>query len=85
MADGKRGTGPEYRAEDASVAQAGPAEKLPEPGEPRPQGEAEGRTPTPEQLDRREERFTRPRKPMGPTEGRAPETVPEEPEEREEQ
>ncbi|CCK31818.1 hypothetical protein BN159_7439 [Streptomyces davaonensis JCM 4913] len=79
MSNEKRGTGPEYRAQDASVAHAGPANKLPEPGEPEPRDEAAGRTPTAEQLDRREERFTRPRKPMGPTQGQAPETVPEEP------
>lgn len=60
-------------AEDAALASAGEphSEEAEEPRE-------EIRSPTPEELDAREENFARPRKPMGPTQDAA-ETIPEEP------
>jgi hypothetical protein len=61
-------------AEDAAVAQAGEPHGSSESMELTPD---EG-TPTPAELDAREEDFTGPRKPMGPTE-EIPETTPEEP------
>jgi len=52
-------------------------------GEPHRAGgagrQADEAPPTAEELDAREERFTRPRKPMGPVESSTPETVPDEP------
>ena len=60
-----------YAAEDAALASAGEPSEMPE-------GALEERPgPTADELDAREERFG-PRKPMGPTAGMVPETVPEE-------
>ncbi|MFF5443685.1 hypothetical protein [Streptomyces sp. NPDC012888] len=90
MPNANSGTGPEYEASDASVAHAGAARSLSGSGEPAPLEEADGsdgspaarrraETPTDEQLDARERRFTaRRRKAMGPTPDQVPETVPEE-------
>jgi hypothetical protein len=66
-------------AESASVGQAGEPQHLGDlsagQGE---DAEAGDGTPTPEQLDERNERYGRPRKPMGPV-GQGPaETVPDE-------
>ncbi len=69
-------------AENASVGQAGEPQGLNQ--HPAPQAEspqAEDATPTPEELDARNEAFSGPRKPMGPVESANPEAVPEEPEE----
>lgn len=63
-------------AEDAALAQAGEPSEPSEALEETPDG-----TPTPEELDARNEHFNRPRKPMGPTPGQVPETIPEEPSE----
>jgi hypothetical protein len=82
MSNEIRGDGPEYTAEDAALAHAGEAQSLPGPGEPRAMEEPAGKKPkkpTAKQLDAREKKFTGPRKPMGPTQGQVPETVPEEP------
>jgi hypothetical protein len=59
-------------AEDAALAHAG------EPSEPSEAHAltAEESTPTPEELDARNEHFSGPRKPMGPTAGQVPETIP---------
>ena len=65
--------GPGYVAEDAALGSAG--EPHGRSDEAREES-AQGQTPTPEELDARDERFG-PRKPMGPTAGVAPETVPE--------
>ncbi|MFD5880990.1 hypothetical protein NRK68_09140 [Streptomyces yangpuensis] len=82
MSNANRGTGPEYRAQDAKLSHAGAAQSLPGPDEPAPQGETGAKKPKPptaKQLDAREKKFTqRPRKPMGPTPDQAPETVPDE-------
>lgn len=82
MSNANRGPGPEYRAQDASLAHAGAAQSLPGPGERRPLGESAGKKakkPTAKQLDAREKEFTeRRRKPMGPTPDQVPETVPDE-------
>jgi hypothetical protein len=64
----------EEGSEDAALAQAGEPQEESEALEARPDEGA----PSPEELDAREERFTRPRKPMGPTR-EVEETVPEEP------
>ena len=72
---------PVEMAENASVAQAGEPQGLDQQGTPQaesPQGD-DG-TPTPEELDARNEAFSGPRKPMGPVEDVNPETVPELPE-----
>ena len=65
---------PWQNAEDASLASA---------GEPHRESEAqaggiEDAAPIAEELDRRERRLTRPRKPMGPSSGVEP-TTPDEP------
>ena len=60
-------------AEDAALASAGEAHT-----EETEEAKEEIRPPTPEELDTREENFTGPRKPMGPTQDVA-ETIPEEP------
>ncbi|CAL9663061.1 hypothetical protein SUDANB108_07105 [Streptomyces sp. enrichment culture] len=80
MSNEIRGDGPEYTAEDAALGHAGEAQSLPQ-GEPRALDESadQPEKPTPHQLDARERRFTGPRKPMGPAQGQAPESVPEEP------
>ncbi|MFN2477732.1 MAG: hypothetical protein ABR615_00950 [Pseudonocardiaceae bacterium] len=59
-------------AEDAALAHAG------EPSKPSEAHEltADEGTPTPEELDARNEHFSGPRKPMGPTSGQVPETIP---------
>jgi hypothetical protein len=68
-------SGPEYEAQDASLAQVGPAQSLSDqPAAARADVDPEERQ---RMLDAREERFTRPRKPMGPTTDQVPETVPE--------
>lgn len=59
---------------DASLAQAGEPQRL---SEARDESEGAAQTPSHEELDARESNFTRPRKPMGPTEGIA-QTSPEE-------
>jgi hypothetical protein len=81
MTESSNGTQAEI-SENASVAQAGEPQGLDQQGAPQaesPQGE-DG-TPTPEELDARNEAFSGPRKPMGPVESVNPESVPEEPEE----
>ncbi|MCX4964216.1 hypothetical protein OHA98_05175 [Streptomyces sp. NBC_00654] len=80
MSNEIRSDGPEYTAEDAALAHAGEAQSLPGPGEPQAMDESadQPKTPTTKQLDARERKFTGPRKPMGPTQGQVPETVPEE-------
>jgi len=67
-------------AENASVAQAGEPQGLDEQGAPRAENaEAEDATPTPDELDARNEAFSGPRKPMGPVESNTPQqTVPDE-------
>ena len=67
-------------AENASVGQAGEPQGLDQQGAPRAESpQAEDGTPTPEELDARNEAFSGPRKPMGPVESVNPQTVPEEP------
>jgi hypothetical protein len=61
-------------AETAFVGDAGEPHRGEESG-PR----ADQAPPTDEELDAREEHFTRPRKPMGPVQSSTPETVPDEP------
>ena len=70
-------------AENASVGQAGEPQGLNQQGAPQAESpQAEDATPTPEELDARNEAFSGPRKPMGPVEsGNPQQTVPEEPEE----
>jgi hypothetical protein len=58
-------------AEDAALASAGA------PSEEAEEAREEVSSPTPEELDAREENFARPRKPMGPTQEVA-ETIPDE-------
>ena len=58
-------------AEPANVAEAGPPKHI-ETGGP----QAEPAPPSPADLDRREARFTQPRKPMGPEQESIPETEP---------
>ena len=67
-------------AENASVAQAGEPQGLNQQGAPQAEGaEAEDATPSQEELDARNEDFSRPRKPMGPVESSSPQqTIPEE-------
>ena len=66
-------------AENASIGEAGEPEHLDQAGGPQADSaEAEQATPTPEELDERDEAFRGPRKPMGPGEDLNPETVPEE-------
>jgi hypothetical protein len=60
-------------AESASIAEAGEPERD-EAGGP----QAEEAPPSPQDLDARDEQFTRPRKPMGPVEAGNPETIPTE-------
>lgn len=68
-------------AENASVGQAGEPQGLDQQGAPQAESaQAEDATPTPEELDARNEAFSGPRKPMGPVESVNPQTVPEEPE-----
>ena len=64
---------PGSEGENAAVASAGEPS---EPVEPRDLSAEEGVSP--EDLDRREQRFTRPRKEMGPTTDYRAETTPEE-------
>lgn len=67
----------EYEAEDAALGHAGLPASLPH----RERAGAElpeTATPSQEELDERERKFARRRKPMGPTSGQIPETVPEE-------
>jgi hypothetical protein len=73
------GASPEM-AENASVGYAGEPQGLDEQGRPRAQAaEADDATPTPQELDARNEAFSGPRKPMGPGESGTPqETVPDE-------
>jgi hypothetical protein len=67
-------------AENASVGQAGEPQGLNPQGAPQAESaQAEDATPTPEELDRRNEAFSGPRKPMGPVESSTPQqTVPDE-------
>ena len=67
-------------AENASVGQAGEPKGLNQQGAPQAESaQAEDATPAREELDRRNEAFTRPRKPMGPVESGNPEqTEPDE-------
>ncbi|MFD6174326.1 hypothetical protein [Streptomyces coeruleorubidus] len=68
-------SGPEYEAQDAALAQVGPAQSLSDqPVAPRSDVDPDERQ---RMLDEREERFTRPRKPMGPITDQVPETIPE--------
>jgi len=72
---------PAEMAENASVGQAGEPQGLDQQGAPQAESpQAEDVTPTPEELDARNEAFSGPRKPMGPVDTLNPETVPEEPE-----
>ncbi|MFI7407657.1 hypothetical protein ACIBU0_03090 [Streptomyces sp. NPDC049627] len=78
MPDETRG-GRGYEAEDAALAQAGPAQSHADQV-----AAARSDVPSAEQadelkqlLDERERRFARRRKPMGPTSDQIPETVPE--------
>jgi hypothetical protein len=69
-------------AENASVGQAGEPQGRDQQGAPHAESaQAEDATPTPEELDARNEAFSGPRKPMGPVESVNPQTVPEEPQE----
>lgn len=67
-------------AENASVGQAGEPQGLSHPGAPQAESvQGEDATPTPEELDARNEAFSGPRKPMGPVESSTPQqTVPDE-------
>jgi hypothetical protein len=81
MSQDSEGTSVEM-AENASVGQAGEPQGLNQQGAPQAESpQAEDATPTPEELDARNEAFSGPRKPMGPVESVNPETVPEKPEE----
>jgi hypothetical protein len=64
---------PMEMAESASVADAGEPERL-EAGGP----QEDVAPPSPQDLDRRDEQFSQPRKPMGPVDTANPETVPTE-------
>jgi hypothetical protein len=59
-------------AETAFVGNAGRPQRAEELGPHEDQA-----PPTDEELDAREDRFTRPRKPMGPVESNTPESVPD--------
>ncbi|MBA2308087.1 MAG: hypothetical protein H0W01_02020 [Pseudonocardiales bacterium] len=61
-------------AQDAALAHAGEPQRSSEAREAR----ADEQAPSREELDAREERVTRPRKPMGPT-NEVEQTLPEEP------
>jgi hypothetical protein len=66
----------EKEATDASVGYGGEPHGSADTRDVTPE---EGAGPTPEELDAREERFTGPRKPMGPEkEAEVPETIPDE-------
>jgi len=79
MTESGNGTQAEM-AENASVAQAGEPQGLDEQGAPLADIPQDGDgTPTPEELDARDEAFSGPRKPMGPVDTVNPESVPEEP------
>jgi hypothetical protein len=69
------GTPPENRtgAEDAALANAGEAQR----GQAGAQADVS--PPTAEELDERDENFTKPRKAMGPDQGGVSETIPDEP------
>jgi hypothetical protein len=67
--------GPAYEAEDASVAQAGAAQSLADQ-EAAPRSEEVQPDQRQRMLDDREEKFSRRRKPMGPTSDQIPETTP---------
>ncbi|QTD96048.1 hypothetical protein [Streptomyces cyanogenus] len=69
-------SGRTYEAEDAALAQAGPAQSLSdEKAAPRTDVQPDERQ---RMLDEREEKLARRRKPMGPTSDQIPETTPEE-------
>ncbi|MDQ0840651.1 hypothetical protein [Streptomyces sp. V1I6] len=71
----QQSSGREYEAQDAALAQVGPAQSLADQEvAPRSDVEPDERQ---RMLDEREERFTQPRKPMGPTPDQVPETIPE--------
>jgi hypothetical protein len=72
-----RNEGPAYVAQDAALATAGKPKSLTGPGR-RAKAAAEPAPPTPEELDAREDRVGRRRRPMGPTQDQVPETVPQE-------
>jgi hypothetical protein len=66
-------------AESASVGQAGEPQRLGDLSATQGEdAEAGDGTPTPEQLDERNERYGGPRKPMGPVDQGPAETVPDE-------
>jgi len=65
---------PAELAESASIAEAGEPQHSDQAGGPQ-EDEA---PPTPQELDERDEAFSRPRKPMGPVESLNPETIPDE-------
>ena len=66
-------------AENASVAQAGEPKGLDQDAPRAESAQGEDATPGPDELDRRNEAFSRPRKPMGPVESGTPQqTVPDE-------
>jgi len=66
-------------AGNASVGQAGEPQGMDQQGAPQADSPHDA-TPTPEELDARDEAFRGPRKPMGPVSSVNPETIPEEPE-----
>lgn len=80
MPDEPRG-GRGYEAQDAALAQAGPAQSLSDhPSLSDEEATARADVPPDERqrmLDEREAKFARRRKPMGPTSDQTPETVPE--------
>ncbi|MBT2470508.1 hypothetical protein J7E97_22190 [Streptomyces sp. ISL-66] len=86
MSNEKRTEGPPYVAQEANVGRARKPKSLAKPGR-RANALAESAegTPTPEELDAREERLGRRRKPMGPAQDQVPETIPQELDEPEEQ
>ncbi|MET9886508.1 hypothetical protein ABZZ20_25895 [Streptomyces sp. NPDC006430] len=86
MSNEKRTEGPPYVAEEANVGHTRKPKSLAKPGKKaKAMAESAEGTPTPEELDAREDRFSRRRKPMGPTRDQVPETIPQELDEPEEQ
>ncbi|MCX5610762.1 MULTISPECIES: hypothetical protein [unclassified Streptomyces] len=86
MSNEKRTEGPPYAAEEANVGHARKPKSLTKPGKrARALAESAEGTPTPEELDAREARFSPRRKPMGPAQDQVPETIPQELDEPEEQ
>lgn len=86
MSNEKRTEGPPYAAEEANVGHARKPKSLAKPGKrAKALAESAEGTPTPEELDAREDAFSRRRKPMGPAQDQVPETIPQELDEPEEQ